>query len=110
MMRQIRMQPRPAAVAATVQSRYWIVVVVWILAVHAQITLAAKFDRRVTHFDAHALAAAGAQPPEFGRRERCRADRGLSCRPDRKSRRPHRPPAAEADNQPPTTLSRPPPP
>src|SRR5271157_5637853 len=65
MMRQIRMQPRPAAVAAAVQPGYLIVVIIRVFAVDAQVTLAAEFDRRVAHLDGHALAAPVAQPPKF---------------------------------------------
>src|SRR5262249_49619589 len=56
MMRQIRMQPRPAAVAAAVQPSDLVVVIIRVLAVDAQVTLATEFDRRVAHFDRHALA------------------------------------------------------
>src|SRR3974390_2986876 len=47
MMRQIRMQTRPAAVAAAVQPGYLIVVIIGVLAVDPQVALAAEFDRRV---------------------------------------------------------------
>ena len=83
-MRQIRMQPRPAAVAAAVQPGDAIVMIVKLFAVDPQITFAAKFDRRVAHFDAHPLAASAAQPPQFGGGERRGADRRLCRRPDRK--------------------------
>jgi hypothetical protein len=82
MMRQIRMQSRPAAIAAAVKPGDLIVVIIKVLAVDAQVTLAAEFDRRATHFDGHALAASGAQPPEFGRGKRRSTDRGLCCRSD----------------------------
>jgi hypothetical protein len=84
MMRQISMQPRPAAVAAAVQPGYLIGVIIEVLAIDAQVTLAAEFDRGVAHFNAHALAAPAAQLPEFGRGERRRTDRRLRCRPNRK--------------------------
>ena len=84
MMRQIRMQPGPAAVAAAVQPGYLIVMIIRVLAVNAQITLAAEFDRGAAHFDADPLAAPGAQPPEFGCGERRRTDCRLRCRSDRK--------------------------
>jgi hypothetical protein len=43
-----------------------IVVIIRILAIDAQVTLATEFDRRVTHCDGYALAAPGTQPPELG--------------------------------------------
>ena len=84
MMRQICMQPGPAAVAAAVQPGYLIVMIIRVLAVNAQITLAAEFDRGATHFDADPLAAPSAQPPKFGCGERRRTDCRLRCRSDRK--------------------------
>src|SRR5262249_51663587 len=87
MMRQIRMQPRPAAVAAAVQPSDLVVVIIRVLAVAAQVPPATEFDRRIAHFNRHALAPPTAQPPEFGCGKSRGADRGLGCRPDRKRRR-----------------------
>ncbi len=84
MMRQIGMQPRPAAVAAAIKPGDVVVMIVRNFAVDAQITLAAEFDRRVSHVDADALAAAGAQPPQFRGSQRRRPDRRLRRRSDRK--------------------------
>ena len=83
MVRQIGMQPREAAVAAAIKSGEVVVIFVRHSAVDAQISFAAKFDGRAAHVDAHALPAPGAQPPQFGGRQRRRADR-------RRRRRSHR--------------------
>ncbi len=84
MMRQIGVQPHPAAVAAAIKTGNAVVMVLGHLAVDAQIALAAKFDRALAHLDADVLPAAGAQPPQFGGSERRRADRRLRGRADRK--------------------------
>ena len=95
MMRQIGVQPCPAAVAAAVKPGEVVVIFVIRFAVDAQITLAAKFDRRRAHIDADALPAAATQPPDLGRRERRSPDRRLGRRPDRKGRRQDRLSASE---------------
>ena len=51
MMRQIGVQPRPAAVAAAIKSRDVVVIFVGHFAVDAQVALAAEFDRRMAHID-----------------------------------------------------------
>ena len=58
MMRQIGVQPREAPVAAAIKPRDVVVIFVRPLAVDAQVTLAAEFDRRVAHVDADTLPAA----------------------------------------------------
>ena len=90
MMRQIGVQPRPAAVAAAIKPGEVVVIFVRPFAVDAQITLAAEFDRRMAHIDADVLAAAGPQPPQLRRGERRRADGRLRRRAHRKRRRQHR--------------------
>jgi hypothetical protein len=59
-------------------------------AVDPQIALAARFDRGMPHIDRHALAPAGAQPPQFGGRQRRGAYRRLDRRSNREGRRQHR--------------------
>ena len=52
------------------------------LAVDAQVTLAAEFDRRVAHSDADLLATSDAQAPQLAGGERRGGDRGLRKRAD----------------------------
>ncbi len=90
MMRQIGVQPRPAAVAAAIEPGNGVVMIDRRFAVDAQISLAAKFGSRMPHIDADGLAAPGARPPQLRRRERRSADRRLRRGADRERRRQHR--------------------
>ncbi len=83
MMRQIGVQPRPAAIAAAVETADAVVEIIHRLAVDAQITFAAELDRRAPHIDGNALPAAGAQAPYLRRRQSRRRNRRLRRSADR---------------------------
>ena len=65
MMRQVGVQPDPAAIAGTIDADSFVAMLMRRLAVDAQVTLAAEFVAGVAHVDADALPAAGAQMPPF---------------------------------------------
>jgi hypothetical protein len=82
-MRQIRMQAHPAAVTAAIEASDRVMIFRARLGVDAQVAFAAKLDRGAAHVDAHALATAGAQPPQLAGGE-CRSRdgrlrRGADC-------------------------------
>ena len=97
MMRQIGMQPREAAVAAAIKPGDVVVVFVGDFAVDAQISFAAKFDRRAAHIDTDVLPASAAQPPQLRGRQRRRGNRRLRRGAHRERRRQHRLDAGELD-------------
>src|SRR3982074_146959 len=82
-MREIRVQPYEAAVAAAVKSGDLVPQLRRGLALDAQIALAAKFDCGIAHRNADVLLPPGTQTPQFsGRERRCR-DGGLRRGTDR---------------------------
>ena len=83
-MRQVGVQPHPAAVAAAIKAGDVVVIFLIRCAVDPQITLAAEFDGRVPHVDADVLTLAGAQPPQIRSRQRRSGDRCLRGNPGRK--------------------------
>jgi len=91
------MQPHPAAVAAAVKPGDVVVIFLVRLAVDLQITLAAKFDGRMTHVDGDVLPLAGAQSPKLSRRQRRSRNRCLGGSPGGEGGGQHRLVAAEAD-------------
>ena len=97
MRRQIGMQPREAAVAASVKPGNGVVAIGRVVAVDAQIALAAKLDRSLSHIDTDALTPAGPQPPQFRSRERRCRNRGLRRSADRERGRQRRLSAGEFD-------------
>ena len=83
MMRQIGVQPHPAAVAAAKQPGDGVVIFLIRLAVDAQIALTAKLDCGISHVHTDVLVLTGAHPPHF-RGSQCRSrNRGLGCSADR---------------------------
>ena len=87
MIRQVGMQPRPAAVAAAIKPGDVVVMIRGLFAVDAQIAFAAEFDRRAAHIDADLLAAPGAQSPQLGGGKRGGGDRRLRRGADGERRR-----------------------
>ena len=77
MMRQIGVQPHPAAVAAAIKPGDVVVIFLVRFAVDLQIALAAEFDGRMAHVDADVLPLAGAQPPQICGRQRGSGNRRL---------------------------------
>src|ERR1043165_5830747 len=77
MMRESRVQPHPAPVAAAVETCDLVPDLARGLARDAQVALAAKLDRSVAHLDADLLLPPRTKPPQLGgRKRRCR-DGGL---------------------------------
>src|ERR1700676_1263138 len=97
MMRQVGVQPHPAAVAAAIKAGDVVVIFLVRLAADLQITLAAKFNGRMTHVDADVLPLAGPQSPKLSRRQRGRGNRRLRRSAGGEGGGQYRLAAAEAD-------------
>src|SRR5580692_9927124 len=97
MMRQVGVQPHPAAVAAAIKPGDVVVIFLVRLTVDLQITLAAEFDGRVAHVDADVLPLAGAQPPKFRGGQGGGRNRRLRCGSGGEGGGQYRLAAAEAD-------------
>ena len=96
-MRQVGVQPDPAAVAGTIDADGLVAMLMRQLAVDAQVALAAKFDAGVAHVDADALPAAGAQMPQFVGGESCGGNGRLRHGADRERGRQGRFRAGQGD-------------
>jgi hypothetical protein len=78
---KIGVQPHPASIGAAVEAGDPVPDFRRRIAVATQIALAAELDCRVAHGDTDALPPPGAQPSQFGRRERGSRDRRLPTVP-----------------------------
>ena len=96
-MRQVGVQPDPAAVAGAIDADGLVAMLVRRLAVDAQVALAAELDAGVAHVDADALPPAGPQMPQFVGGERGGGDGGLRRRADRERRGQRRFRAGQGD-------------
>src|SRR3954447_17517384 len=70
MMREVRVQPHPAAIAAAIQASDLVPKLLRRLTVDAHVAFAAKFDRGIAHVNTDVLLPSGALTEELGCGER----------------------------------------
>ena len=84
MMRQHAVQPHPTPVTAAIETADVVPQFFRRLTVDRHVMLTTKLDRGAPHVDTHALAAAGAQAPDFSGGQRRSRDGRLRRRTDGK--------------------------